>query len=275
MEILSIKLSRDQQYIAAMAGYILIKEIEEIHQILVYKINSINEMELVADVYLDDKYKYCSKTFDFCYRKDVVGAEGKSLLLLDKSQIFCLKYMETENNITTIYKFENVLEDQPDYAVFSDCQRYAIIATSSDALWVNLIVDENCIGSQEYDLDELYYFGDIKCLSKFNNKFYILANRLNNKLGQFLFEIPQVLSDDHIDQDSLKFVLKHESRLEIGDGTIDFCTRIHNSDCRGHQAASEDECPKEQFEIITSFKSIYESTFTVFIIMKQDDSFTI
>jgi len=32
----------------------------------------------------------------------------------------------------------------------------------------------------EIDLDKEYKFGDIKCVQMYNNKFYILANKLNN-----------------------------------------------------------------------------------------------
>lgn len=67
--------------------------------------------------------------------------------------------------------------------------------------------------SIEYDLDDFYKFGEIKCLQMFNNNFYVLANRLNNKLGQYLFEIPCKLTEDLLSQDKLKFVIKEESRM--------------------------------------------------------------
>jgi hypothetical protein len=45
LEILSIRISRDQQLLAVMVGYILIREIEEVKQIYVYKINSKTNFE--------------------------------------------------------------------------------------------------------------------------------------------------------------------------------------------------------------------------------------
>lgn len=67
---------------AVMAGYHLIKEQEELHQILVYKVNTKVNFELIADIMLPDKYRSFSKTFEFCYRQDLMNAEGKSLLML-------------------------------------------------------------------------------------------------------------------------------------------------------------------------------------------------
>lgn len=78
---------------AVMAGYNLIKEEEELHQILVYKIHSKANFELIADIKLPEKFRSFSKTFDFCYRNDLKDAEDKSLLLLSKSEIVCLRYL--------------------------------------------------------------------------------------------------------------------------------------------------------------------------------------
>lgn len=90
-----------------MAGYHLIKEIEELHQVLVYKIIAKNKYELVADIVLDEKYRSFSKTFEFCYRKDLFDAEGKSLLMLNNAEIVCLRFMQKNDLFTTVYKFEN------------------------------------------------------------------------------------------------------------------------------------------------------------------------
>lgn len=48
MEILSMKVSRCESMVALIAGKNLIKEQEELHQILVYKINSNTDYSLIA-----------------------------------------------------------------------------------------------------------------------------------------------------------------------------------------------------------------------------------
>lgn len=37
-------------------------------------------------------------------------------------------------------------------------------------------------------------FGDIKAVEHFGNKFYILANRLNGNIGQYLFNIDDFIN---------------------------------------------------------------------------------
>jgi hypothetical protein len=52
----------------------------------------------------------------------------------------------------------------------------------------------------------------------FEDKFYILANRLKDTIGQYLFYI-----DDELNEKKAKtidFVIKQENKLNIGDGSI-------------------------------------------------------
>lgn len=66
---------------------------------------------------------------------------------------------------------------------------YCIIATKSDALWVKLDTTLQGTGKNEIDLDEECNFGDIRCLQVFNNKFFVLANRQDNKLGTYALSV--------------------------------------------------------------------------------------
>jgi hypothetical protein len=50
-------------------------------------------------------------------------------------------------------------------------------------LWVNIKK------KIEIDIDEQYLLGDIKSLKKVKNKFYVLANKYQRKLGYFLLEL--------------------------------------------------------------------------------------
>jgi len=74
----------------------------------------------------------------------------------------------------------------------------------------------------------VFKFGDIKAVEHFENKFYILANRLNDTIGQYLFYI-----DDELSKDSAKtidFVIKQENKLCIGDGSINISRIVSKQD---------------------------------------------
>jgi len=83
VEVLSLKVSRDQKYFAIIAGKNQIKCLEELRQIKVYEIISKNEFREIKDEILDEKYYTYSKTFDFSYRSDNPDGEGMSLLLFN------------------------------------------------------------------------------------------------------------------------------------------------------------------------------------------------
>jgi hypothetical protein len=126
MEILSIKVSRDQTMIACMIGKNLIKEKEELHQIVVYEINSKSDFRLIANHNLSTKFRNHSKTFEFNYRDDY--GEGcpkeQSLLILSNNEIAVLDFSKPSpskgnDHIKTVYTFKQRLKDQPDFAVFS------------------------------------------------------------------------------------------------------------------------------------------------------------
>jgi hypothetical protein len=59
----------------------------------------------------------------------------------------------------------------------------AIIASTDDVLWVD-IKNQN-----EADIDDIYSLGAIKSLLHVDNKFYVLANKFDKKLGYFLLEL--------------------------------------------------------------------------------------
>lgn len=117
-EILSLKVSRNQQFFAVIAGKNMIKGEEELRQILVYEIVSMKEFKLVKNEVLDEEYYSFSKTFDFCYRESPDGDEN-SLLILSREMIVRFDYMREEDNYHVIYTFQNELSDQPDFATFN------------------------------------------------------------------------------------------------------------------------------------------------------------
>ena len=95
----------------------MIKGQEELHQIVVYKVEGQSEYKKIQSHHLDEKYRRFSKTFDFCYRKGPGENPGESLLMLSKEEI--VNYNFNTNVFNTIYTFQTPLGDQPDYAGFN------------------------------------------------------------------------------------------------------------------------------------------------------------
>ena len=119
-EILTLKVSRDQQLFAVIAGKNMIKGEEELRQILVYQIISKNEFKMIVNHILDEKYYSYSKNFDFCYRDDNPEGDGNALLILSRQEILRFDFNKPKDNFTLVYRFENELQDQPDFASFNE-----------------------------------------------------------------------------------------------------------------------------------------------------------
>lgn len=71
-------------------------------------------------------------------------------------------------------------------------------------------VDKNKSGSStkiELDLDSTFNFSSIKYLTRYDNSFFLLSNRLNGKLGNYLFEIPCKL-EDKSKTEQLNYILR-------------------------------------------------------------------
>lgn len=139
MEILSMRMSRCEEFIAIVGGKNLIKEEEELHQILIYKINTKRDFTKIVDFEFPEEYRSYSRAFEFCYRDDLPITKGKSLFIIGADLIKGFDYSDPETpKIVPLYKLFNTLGSQPDYVVFNPGQEYCIIATKTDALWVRL-----------------------------------------------------------------------------------------------------------------------------------------
>lgn len=93
------------------------------------------------------------------------------------------------------------------------------------------------------DLDNEYGFGDIKSVAFYQGKFYILANKMNRKIGYFLLELDEDLFGGP-SSSKCKTIVKWVHKLNIGDGSIDFMT---NNDNEG----------KTKFQMVVGFKTVY------------------
>lgn len=112
----------------------------------------------------------------------------------------------------------------------------------------------------EIDLDDRFCFSDIRCLSVFQDHFYIMANKLKNKTGVYVLRIPFNVNDvkSENEADEIKFVYRCRYGLRIDDANIDF-----------KDISSEDNpC---QADIVISYKIVYENIFNVIVMRKMDD----
>jgi hypothetical protein len=67
IEILSIKISPNEEYLAVLGGKNLIKEIEEVHSLHIFKMNSDGtDYDLMKEIHFPDEFRSFSVTFEFC-----------------------------------------------------------------------------------------------------------------------------------------------------------------------------------------------------------------
>jgi len=95
--------------------------------------------------------------------------------------------------------------------------------------------------SKELDLDETYLFSDIKAVEYYGGNFYILANRLDEVIGQYLFFVGEDMSANVMNPE-LNFIIKQTNKFNIGDGSIDitFVDRDLEMGEDGEQVDAED-----------------------------------
>jgi hypothetical protein len=87
-----------------MIGKNLIKHIEELHQIVIYKIHSADNLERIHSYLIDEEHSSFSKTFEFNIQAN--KEDSPSVMMLSKNNIVTLTWQdETNCTIKTIYEF--------------------------------------------------------------------------------------------------------------------------------------------------------------------------
>jgi hypothetical protein len=132
--------------------------------------------------------------------------------MVTKDRIIKFNFKKSSDNIEVLYQFKNKLTAQPENFDFDVEQKYAIIATEDDALWVSIQ------DSFEVDIDQKFEFADIKCLFCFNQKFYILANKVEKKLGYYLLMMDVDIGSPTA---TFQFLIKWVNKLNIGNAEIE------------------------------------------------------
>ena len=78
-------------------------------------------------------------------------------------------------------------------------------------LWVNTET------MQEVDIDTAYKIGWVKALTMYEDKFYVLANKYNKKLGYYLIELNTGRPGP---ENQPRFLIKWLNKLEIADAAL-------------------------------------------------------
>ena len=103
IEILSIKISPNEEYLAVLGGKNLIKEIEEVYSLHIFKMNSDGtDYDLMKEIHFSDEFRSFSVTFEFCKKK-----QDEAVIFTDLSRI--LRFNFNSQNLETIYSFSNQL----------------------------------------------------------------------------------------------------------------------------------------------------------------------
>ena len=111
IEIIGMKISRTQNYLAILTGKNLQKEVEEIHQIIVYKVLNETTFEIVSTFdgdqhRLPDEFRNYSKTLEFCNDE-----EHCKILMTNEKQIVKFDYTKSVDNVEVYCKFVNFLKE--------------------------------------------------------------------------------------------------------------------------------------------------------------------
>lgn len=104
MEIVTIKISQNQNYLAVVVGKFLVKGVKQLWQLMVYSIHSEDEFKLISKHHpehmLPDQFRYYSKSIEFCE-----DSQHQHLLLTNRSNIVKFDYTQPKENISVLYKF--------------------------------------------------------------------------------------------------------------------------------------------------------------------------
>lgn len=99
--------------------------------------------------------------------------------------------------------------------------------------------------AEEVDIDEIYEISNVKAITLFNEKFYILSNKYQKKLGYFLLEID---IDKPMQTKRPKFIIKWTNKLQINDAALNFIF-IERENMSGER--------EYKVEMVVSYKTIH------------------
>lgn len=136
LEILTFSISPDKELVAVLIGKNLIKQEEELHQLLVFQVNSFHIsstdlFEMKNNIRLSTHFRHYCKEFMFhpkSYEDEIV--------MVSKDKIVRLNFKTGAEN--DIYVFKNKLAIQPDYFKMNQDMNMGIVASNDDVLIFNI-----------------------------------------------------------------------------------------------------------------------------------------
>lgn len=82
----------------------------------------------------------------------------------------------------TLYTYKTPLDGSPIFGVFNKNQDKFIVTSAQDVRYCDIKNKD-----REEDIDDLLQIGGIKTICVDENNFYVLASKLNKKLGMYLY----------------------------------------------------------------------------------------
>jgi hypothetical protein len=111
IEILYMSVSKDEDKVGLVLGRNLIKEEQEITEIVIYKKNNKNRFEL--EKVRDFEFK------DACIQFSFNKTNSSELIFFTMTEVFKFDYLDESKDRVTMYELENKLEDQPRFGIFN------------------------------------------------------------------------------------------------------------------------------------------------------------
>ena len=186
----------------------------------------------------------------FHFKKAKPGSDFKDSIYFAREDLIFEYNFETETH-KILYEFSTDVRpsQQPTYFEMNTDQKIFMVASDWDCVYCNM----NANSAEQFvlvDVDDMLNIKVIKHIyyNPEDKNFYILANKLNEKLG---FYVIRVNEDDKKwpAQDEFDFVIRWTNKLDINDCGV----FVMNELGRG-------------IELIISFKQIYINTFNIMVI---------
>ena len=134
--------------------------------------------------------------------------------------------------------------------MFDHMQNCGIIASTNDALWVNIDLQE------EVDIDDVYHISQCNAVlyDKVAQCFYMLCNKYKRSLGYYLLAIDAQKPDS---AKAPRFLMRWMNKLEMENAALHLIEVERPSLC-GHKLKKR--------EIVVSQKSAFNNLYTIFVI---------
>ena len=240
-QVIAIQKSKDEQYLAIISGKILIMNEQKTNQLFIFKRkkgagkNGRDSFEQIHRVVLKEIPEFTQVCMQYHFKDYPEGAEPDTLIFSKRDQIFQLNFQTSA--ITTLYKFKTSLNRQPLFFRPNIEQNVFVIASPEDAVHVCTVTQN------ETDIDSLVGIASIKEIiyDSEDRKFFILANKFDEKLGFFVIKLSETNPKDN------RFLIKWKNKLDIGDPNM-FVLRNNE---KGYK------------ELIISYKTIFINTYNI------------